>query len=183
MRRSARSTKATGSARTSSGLRPRTAARANAYFSKRLGWDRALPSIARKKGWASAPPWALSLVRLIARWQAANGIRPTGVLGPASWTQLRDQTTGATAPSDGATTPDDGTPAADATPTPAEPAEPTGAGDAGGGGGAGAVDSGTGGDGGQDGAAPDGGADKSGGSAKDANGGKSDSEVFVGQVG
>ena len=46
MRRSARSTKATGSARTSSGLRPRTAARANAYFSKRLGWDRALPSIA-----------------------------------------------------------------------------------------------------------------------------------------
>jgi hypothetical protein len=101
--------------------RPRTAARANSHFSRRLGWSRNLGQISKRFGLPKAPPWSLPLVLAIARWQEANGLPVTGVLGPSSWAMLRDQTAGAPADEPPAEPADGGGP------EPTEPA-PDGAG-------------------------------------------------------
>lgn len=64
-------------------------ARANAAWSRRLGWGRHASRIARALGSVTTNPYSPRLAAAIARWQRRLGLPATGVLAPRDWYILR----------------------------------------------------------------------------------------------
>ena len=64
--------------------------RLNGLWSRRLGWGRHAPRIARMIGSRSAIPWSLPFARAVARWQRRRGFTMVdGVLSPQMWLLLQ----------------------------------------------------------------------------------------------
>lgn len=88
-------------------IRPRTAARANSILSRRLGWGRRFRRLAGRIGLPALPPSSMPLALAIARWQAARGLPPTGVLGPDTLAHAQGQEPADLEPPDDAAPADD----------------------------------------------------------------------------
>ena len=63
--------------------------RSNRFFAAKLGWAPAVRRIARVIGCRACPPGSPTFVAAMARWQLANGLPATGVLGPAAWARMK----------------------------------------------------------------------------------------------
>ena len=63
--------------------------RRNSFFAAKLGWAPAVRRIARVIGCRACPPGSPTFVGAMARWQLANGLPATGVLGPAAWERMK----------------------------------------------------------------------------------------------
>jgi hypothetical protein len=61
----------------------------NRRHADRLGWRADFDRIVALLAPDGAGEWAFA--RAVARWQAANGLAPNGILGPSSWDQMRPQ--------------------------------------------------------------------------------------------
>lgn len=64
----------------------------NRILADRIGWGRRFGQIAHILGFRDRSPGEAELANAIARWQLRHNLREDGVLGPATWRRMEDQT-------------------------------------------------------------------------------------------
>jgi hypothetical protein len=68
------------------------AAELNEYYAKKLGWGAQFNRLVRFFGFPYESPAAINFAQRIAGWQSAQpGLSVDGVIGPKSWSRLKDQ--------------------------------------------------------------------------------------------